>query len=792
MNNFITTLDFKRVFEGMYAIQHSLQSARKRWGEFLRKYPFVRWLFRVFGIVMLLGAIALTGFLMSIRNGAYGPLPTRADLKEISNPLAAEVYAEDSTLLGRYFLEHRSNVRFEHISPHFINALVATEDARYFQHNGVDLRAWFRVFYKSILLKDESAGGGSTITQQLVKNLYPRQDYGKYSLIINKLKEVFIAMRLERIYSKEEIMEMYLNTVPFSHNTYGIKVAAQRFFGVTPDKLTAEQSAVIVAMLKATTTYDPVLNPKNSMRRRNLVLSQMHKYGYLTASESDSLQQMPLRLNFSPLNHNVGIATHFREHLRLELKRILSDFRKPNGMAYNIYTDGLKIYTTLDANMQAYAENAVQKHMQQLQQDFIEHLGDEPAWENDTVLIMAIRQSPRYRQLRAAGVSRERIDSIFNTPVEMTVFDWKEGEATRKMSPLDSIKYYLSMLNAGFMAVEPQTGSVKAWVGGIEHKYFKYDHVTSRRQVGSTFKPIVYATAINRGIPPCSYTGNYLRTYPQYQYWTPKNADNRYGGLYSMEGALINSVNTISVRMALRAGPIYIAKMAEDLGISGDVPGVPAIALGAHESSLKDMVTVYSTFANRGKRPELRYIQRIETARGRVIYQNWIDRNAWAQPLTTDQADMINEMLQSAVDNGTGRRLRYRYKFTNEIAGKTGTSQNHSDGWFIGYTPTLVAGTWVGGESPSVRFRDLSLGQGANMALPVYALFLKQLQADKNYEHLFTATFAEPAEEVVDALNCARIKSAKSAEDESDEEKTKDNSAVAAAGAVNTGEVGAH
>ncbi len=528
------------------------------------------------------------------------------------------------------------------------------------------------------------------------------------------------------------------------------------------------------------------------MRRRNLVLSQMHKYGYLTASESDSLQQMPLRLNFSPLNHNVGIATHFREHLRLELKRILSDFRKPNGMAYNIYTDGLKIYTTLDANMQAYAENAVQEHMPQLQQDFIEHLGDEPAWENDTVLIMAIRQSPRYRQLRAAGVSRERIDSIFNTPVEMTVFDWKEGEATRKMSPLDSIKYYLSMLNAGFMAVEPQTGSVKAWVGGIEHKYFKYDHVTSRRQVGSTFKPIVYATAINRGIPPCSYTGNYLRTYPQYQYWTPKNADNRYGGLYSMEGALINSVNTISVRMALRAGPIYIAKMAEDLGISGDVPGVPAIALGAHESSLKDMVTVYSTFANRGKRPELRYIQRIETARGRVIYQNWIDRNAWAQPLTTDQADMINEMLQSAVDNGTGRRLRYRYKFTNEIAGKTGTSQNHSDGWFIGYTPTLVAGTWVGGESPSVRFRDLSLGQGANMALPVYALFLKQLQADKNYEHLFTATFAEPAEEVVDALNCARIKSAKSAEDESDEEKTKDNSAVAAAGAVNTGEVGAH
>lgn len=791
MNNLITTLDLKRVLNGVYAIQHSLQSARKRWGEFLRKYPFVLWLLRALGFVILAGAIAVTGFLMSIRNGTFGPLPTRTDLEEISNPLAAEVYAQDSTLLGRYFLEHRSNVRFDHISPHFINALVATEDARYFHHNGVDLRAWARVFYKSVLQKDEASGGGSTITQQLVKNLYPRQDYGKYSLVINKLKEVFIAMRLESIYNKEEIMEMYLNTVPFSHNTYGIKVASQRFYGISPEKLTAEQSAVIVAMLKATTTYDPVMNPENSLERRNLVLHQMNKYGYLATEETDSLQRLPLGLKFSPLNHNEGIATHFREHLRLELKQILADYRKPNGMAYNIYTDGLKIYTTLDANMQAYAEAAVQEHMAQLQRDFINHLGGQPAWENDTVLILAVRHSPRYRQLNAEGASKATIDSIFNTPVEMTVFDWKNREVKRKMSPLDSIKHYLSLLNAGFIAVEPQTGAVKAWVGGIDHKYFKYDHVTSRRQVGSTFKPIVYATAISRGITPCSYTGNYLRTYPQYQYWTPKNSDSKYGGAYSMEGALINSVNTISVQMALRAGPIYVAKMAEDLGISGDVPGVPAIALGAHEASLKDMVTVYSTFANHGKRPELRYIQRIETAGGRVIYQNWIDRSSWKQPLTVDQADMVNEMLQSAIDNGTGRRLRYRYQFTNEIAGKTGTSQNHSDGWFMGYTPTLVTGTWVGGESPSVRFRDLSLGQGANMALPIYALFLKKLEKNKNYERIFTATFPEPSEEVVDALNCARIKSTQRKQDESNNEN-KPNSTVATAGAVNAQAMGTH
>ncbi|MBK7869491.1 MAG: penicillin-binding protein [Saprospiraceae bacterium] len=372
MNNLIATLDVKRVLQGLYAIQHALHTMRKRWGAFLRKYPFVLWLLKALGLVTLVGAIAVTGFLMSIRYGAFGPLPSKADLEQISNPLAADVLAEDGTLLGRYFFEHRSNVPYKNISPHFVNALVATEDARYFHHNGVDLRAWARVAYKTILKKDESAGGGSTITQQLSKNLYPRRDYGEYSLVINKLKEVFIAIRLENLYSKEEILEMYLNTVPFSENTYGIKVASQRFFGVTPDSLNAEQAAVLVAMLKATTTYSPVANPEKSLERRNLVLGQMQKYGYLSETETDSLQKLPLNLRYSPLNHNEGVATHFREHLRLELKKILEDYRKPNGMAYNIYTDGLKIYTTIDPKMQRYAEQAMQEHMKQLQKDFLQ------------------------------------------------------------------------------------------------------------------------------------------------------------------------------------------------------------------------------------------------------------------------------------------------------------------------------------------------------------------------------------------------------------------------------------
>lgn len=757
MDYIYNALDLKRLLQWWETVLRSLTKMKKSWSDFLRKFPFFLWLFRVLGFIVVLVGVTVLGFLMSIRFGAFGPLPTREDLSSISNPLASEVYAEDGTLLGRYFFEHRSNVKYKHISPQFIHALVATEDARYFKHNGVDLRAWMRVFFKSILKKEDSAGGGSTITQQLAKNLYPRQDYGKYSLVINKLKEVFIAMRLENLYTKEEILEMYLNTVSFSENSYGIKVAAQRFFGITPDSLSAVQSAVLVAMLKATTTYSPVSNPENSLERRNLVLQQMTKYGYLTRSELDSLRQLPLEINYSPLNQNVGMATYFREHLRLELEGILKDYRKPNGMAYNIYTDGLKIYTTLDSKMQEYAENAVTEHLKQLQKDFIQSLNGAPAWENDTVLVLAKYRSPRYRRLKAEGYTPLQIDSIFNVPIKMTIFDWEKKERTLKMSPMDSIRYYLSLLNAGMLVVEPSTGAVKAWVGGPNYKYFKYDHVKSRRQVGSTFKPVVYATAIHRGMSPCTRFGNYLRTYPQYQYWTPKNAENEYGGVYTMEGALTNSLNTITAYVAVRIGSMNIAQMAEDLGISDDVPAAPAIALGAHEASLLDMVTIYSTFANRGARPKLYHVRRIETSRGRTVYQNWIDRKEWKHPITQDEADIMVHMLRSAVDNGTGRRLRFRYHFTNEMAGKTGTSQNQSDGWFIGFTPDLVAGVWVGGESPSVRFRSLHLGQGANMALPVYALFFKQLENDPAYKQIFEAKFPEPSEEAKDRMDCNRV-----------------------------------
>ena len=745
------------LFELKTKIDLRLHSWQSSWKAFSTKYPYTYLLFKIGVGLGLLTFTLISLFVLSISLGAFGKIPTQRDLVRVNHQLGSEVFANDGSLLGRYYLENRATVTYTDISPHFINALVATEDARFFSHAGVDIRSWGRVFFKTILMDDASSGGGSTISQQLAKNLYPRQDYEYASLVINKLKEVIVAMRLENLYTKEEILELYLNTVPFSENTYGIQVASRRFFSTTPGQLKPEQAAVLVAMLKATSTYNPVTSPERSKTRRDLVLGQMHRYGYLTEKEKDSLQTTPLCLSYSPIHHNAGMATYFREHLRLELRDALKDLRKPNGMAYNLYTDGLKIYTTLDNRLQQYAEEAVQEHLNQLQQDFVNHLEGEDPWENDTILLLAKEGSLRYQTLLSKGFNDCEIDSIFEHPIKMTVFDWDGRERKTKMSPMDSIRYYLGFLNAGFLAVDPQTGAVKAWVGGIDHEYFQYDHVKSRRQVGSTFKPLVYTNAIRKGISPCSYTGNYLRTYSRYNYWTPKNADNKYGGSYSMEGGLINSVNTISVSMAMRGGPKDIAKLAMDMGISGTVPGVPAIALGAVEASLLDMVTVYGTFAGRGVRPNVHYIDRIETADGEVLVDYTGKKKNGKRILQEEEADMITEMLKTAVNRGTGQRLRWKYKLENELAGKTGTSQNHSDGWFIGYNPKLVAGVWVGAESPAVRFRNLRLGQGANTALPVFGLFTQKMNEDPTLAAYQEAKFPEVSTYVRNEMNCPNV-----------------------------------
>lgn len=702
------------------------------------------------GFALIFILAALTYF------GAFGRLPNYAELKAIQNNTASEVYSEDGLILGKYYIQNRVNASIDEISPNVINALVATEDARFFDHQGIDFRAWLRVLLRTVLLQDESGGGGSTLSQQLAKNLFPRRAYMAFTTLINKMQETFTARRLEKLYSKEELLNLYLNTVPFGGDIYGIKVASQRFFGTSPEKLKPEQAALLVGMLKANTYYNPVRNPENALARRNVVLGQMVKYEYLTATACDSLKKLPIEIEYYKEGNNEGIATYFREHLRLELQDVLKDFKKPDGSSYNIYTDGLKIYTTVNSRMQRYAEEAVQEHMATLQEKLYDNWKKRTApWERENVLSSAMKRSTRYQQLKAKGLSDQAIIDNFNTPVHMTIFSWEKGEEEKEMTPMDSLKYYLSLLNTGFIATEPETGLVLAWVGGIDHKYFQYDHVKSRRQVGSTFKPIVYAAALESGMLPCEYTSNELITYSEYNDWQPRNTNGEYGGVYSMEGALSQSVNSVSVDIIMRTGVDPVKNLAKLMGITGTIPAEPSIVLGTPDASLYEMAQVYGTFANRGRKPSLHYLDRIETADGQVIVKfRRPDSNQFPQVLSVDRADMMIKMMQSVVDSGTARRLRYRYGLRNDIAGKTGTTQNNSDGWFMGFTPKIVAGAWVGAETPQVHFRSTSLGQGGYSALPIWGSFMQKVHRDKQLRAWHYGKFTPPADSILALMDC--------------------------------------
>jgi penicillin-binding protein 1A len=728
----------------------------RQWSlDFYGRYP--RW--AIAGLIT--GGLGILGFLSVLVIAALvyfealGPVPGYPELEAISNHNASEVYAEDGVLLGKYYVENRINADFEEISPDLINALVATEDARFFEHSGIDVRAAARVLVKSILLMDESSGGGSTLSQQLAKNLYPREDYLMLSMVVNKMREMLIARRLEKVYAKEELLRLYLNTVSFGEGIFGIKVAAQRFFNKSPEALNLEEAAVLVGMLKATTYYSPVRHPENAERRRNIVLGQMVRYGYLDAEVKDSLIQLPLETDYRPEGHNKGLATYFREHLRHELDDILKDYTKPDGTPYNLYTDGLRIYTSIDARLQRYAEEAVQEEMTKVQENFYEDWKKGTPWGSSEVLERAVRKSERYQKLKDKGLSEEAIDVIFQQPVPMTVFSWEKGEEEREMSPLDSVKYYLTLLNAGFLAADPSTGLIKAWVGGIDHKYFQYDHVFAKRQVGSTFKPVVYATALQSGMLPCEYTYNRQVAYAKYDNWSPRNADGEYDGVYSMEGALSNSVNTVTVEIMMRTGMDSVRQLGQAMGIESRIPAVPSIALGAVEASLYEMTKVYGTFANRGRRPEWHYLDRIETADGTVLAE--FDRpnpRRFPRVLEKPQADMMIRMLESVVDSGTARKLRYHYGLYNDLAGKTGTTQNQSDGWFMGFNPRLVAGAWVGGSWPQVHFRTLYRGQASSTALPIYGAFMRKVYQDKAFKSVRYAKFEAAADTVTALMQC--------------------------------------
>jgi len=724
-------------------------------------YPvLIRRITRYFLLLVVLTAVLAVAFYYFVCYGVFGEIPSEEDLVNIQNYTASEVYSSDSVLLGKYFVENRTNVSFFDISENLLDALIATEDARFYEHKGVDRRSMFRVLIKTIILGDRSSGGGSTITQQLAKNLFPRKSFGFLTMPVNKVKEAIVARRLENVYAKEEILTMYLNTVSFGENVFGIEVAAHRFFSTTPDSISLSEAAVLIGMLKSPTAYSPRVNPERSLQRRNVVLEQMVKYGYIERPVADSVKKTPLDLKYSKVTHNEGPAPYFREYLRLELQDWLEKNPGKDGKKYNLYTDGLTIYTTINSKMQKYAEQAVIEHMSSLQGDFYVHWSGRDPWEeNDEIINNAVVRSERYSTLKRQGYTHKEIEKIFREKVKMTLFNY-DGELDIEMSPLDSVKYYQYFLNTGFLAITPENGFIQAWLGGTDHKYFKYDHVLSKRQVGSTFKPFVYAAAIENGIDPCEYIHNIQTVYEEYEDWEPGNANGEYGGYYSMMGGLMNSVNVVTVDVIMRTGIHNVIKLARDMGIKSELPPVPSIALGTADISLLEMVSAYSAFPNRGTSVEPVYLLKIEDRYGNIV-MNFEGTKRNEGVLSEETADMMVYMLKQVVDSGTAVRLRHVYDFENEICGKTGTTQSYADGWFIGFTPELLAGAWVGAEDPGIHFRTIELGQGANMALPIWALFMKKVYNDRSLNINEDAEFEELSEELQKILDCEPYKALK-------------------------------
>jgi penicillin-binding protein 1A len=705
--------------------------------------------------VVACAPLAIMGILLSV---VILDTPDKQVLMKISNPMASEVYTADSVLIGRYFIQDRIPIRYTDLSPEVIQALIATEDVRFFRHHGIDFRSLGRVFIKSLLLQDESAGGGSTMTQQLAKNLFPRKDYWMMSMLVNKLRESFIAIRLEDIYSKQEILTLYLNTIPFGDNAYGIQVAANRFFSKDAKALAIEEAAVLIGMLKATHNYNPRLFPDRSLVRRNVVLSQMNKYNLLSKKKSDSLQSLPLKLQYRAVKRVAEIAPYFREYLKANLLEWCEENKKSDGTPYNLFADGLKIYTTLDSRLQAYAEKAMARQMDALQDQFVDHWGKEKPWKDaeQGVIMDAVRRSARYKNLKEQGLKEEEILKEMNKPVLTRLFSWK-GSREAKVSPLDSIRHHLQFLNAGFLAMEPSTGEVKAWVGGISFDFFQYDHVkeTTKRQVGSIFKPIVYAMAIEQGVSPCEFIPAGQQTYvdDEGELWTPKNMQYDYRVQYSMRGALAYSVNTVSVKLINRAGIDNTIQLARKMGIRSEIPDVPSIALGSSSISLMEMTAAYATLANEGVSNFPFFISSIQDREG-VMYTDFRSGPVGQRTLSTETAQMVRQMLQTVVQEGTASRLRWKYGVYNDVAGKTGTTQSNADGWFMAMTPELVVGTWVGADDPRIRFRDTRLGQGSNTALPMVAYFLKEVNADPSYRSLSKAKFPALSNATQRKLSC--------------------------------------
>lgn len=719
-----------------------------------------------FWIIFFGPILGILLFVLGVR--LFADLPNTEELQNPKTLLATEVYSSDLKVIGKYYAENRTNVKFKDISPNVVNALIATEDARFFDHSGVDVRALGRAVFGAAT-HSSASGGGSTLTQQLAKMLFPREDLRGVKLILRKIKEWIIAVKLEKEYTKEEIIALYLNKFDYVNNAVGIKSAAQIYFNTTPDKLSIEQGAMLVGMAKNPSYFNPNRFHDRAEGRRNTVMAQMSKYGYLTVQQLDSLKKIPLKLSFNPEDHNEGPAPYFREYLRdVFLKKWCEENPKPDGTKYDVYRDGLKIYTTIDSRLQRYAEEAVKEHLTELQQSFDKELKKKKnapfAWnvnkeEIKNLLNQGMKRSERYRSMKKAGATEADIQKAFNTKVAMTVFSWKR-EIDTTMTPLDSIKYYKGFLQTGFMSVEPQTGYIKAWVGGNNHKFFQYDHVQigHARQVGSTFKPFVYALAIQEGYSPCYRLPN-VKTcidMPAGQpIYCPENAagEEKYNGkIITLQFALAQSINYISAYLIKQFGAQAVADLAHRMGVVSKIDPTPSICLGTPEISVFEMVGAQATFANKGTWIEPTFVTRIEDKNGKVL-ADFSPKTE--EVMNEEKAYVMLQLMRGVVQIGTGSRLRYRYKLNMPIAGKTGTTQNNSDGWFMGITPDLVSGCWVGAEDRSVHFDHGDQGQGAQMALPIWAKYMQKVYADKTLK-ISQGDFQKPAKKIDIEMDCSK------------------------------------
>jgi len=711
------------------------------------------------GVLTSLGFIFVTWLFLLILSGALGKLPDKQELSLLENPSASEVFSADSILLGRYFLQERSTVTFDKLPDHVVKALIATEDVRFYEHHGVDKKSLGRVFVKSLLFQQDASGGGSTISQQLSKNLYPRKRYAFFSLLINKMREMVIASRLEKVYDKNSLLTLYLNTVSFGENTFGIDAAAQLFFSVPVEKLSLGQTAVLIGMLKANHYYNPRLFPERSQQRRNVVLAQMVKYKMITGDQQDSIKVLPIALSYNKMTHHSGLASYFREYLRAELLTWCEAYNRDHDAQINLYTSGLKIYTTIDSRLQRHAEQAVSHQMSGIQKTFQQHWKSRNPWENYPNMIDEIVQrSEHYKNLKGQGLLHTEIMNVLKTPIPMTIFDW-DGEHEVTLSPLDSIKHYVKFLQAGVFAMDPRQGAVRVWVGGINHTYFQFDHVreATKRQVGSTFKPIVYAAALEQGVEPCDFISAEKIVYANAENWSPENSEDNYGLKYSMPGALAHSVNTVSVRVLEKAGIANTIKLAQSMGINSELKPYPSIALGTPEISMMEMVTAYTAFARDGRVAKPFYLTAIKGQDGSLLEKFHPDKPD--QALSAESAQVMLHMLRRAVnEGGTSSSLRSRYKLTNDIAGKTGTTQSNTDGWFMAITPHLIMGAWVGADDPRIRFRSTALGQGARTALPIVANFFQLANPDPACADVTRAHFPPLSPSLESKLNCEFFK----------------------------------